>query len=114
MAEARSNASKIEAQRQNLSNQIGLQVTDAWLRLHTAGQQHAVALSAVSQAEESLRIVRNRYEAGLAPLTDLLDAETALLATRTHVSQALYQQNLALAGLELSTGRLDLTSPLFD
>jgi outer membrane protein TolC len=114
VAEARSNASKLEYQRQDLSNQIGLQVTDAWLRLRTAGQQHAVALSAVSQAEESLRIVKNRYEAGLAPLTDLLDAETTLLATRTHVSQALYQQNLALAGLELSTGRLDLTSPLFD
>ena len=114
MAEARTTASKIEAQRQNLANQIDLQVTDAWLRLRTAGQQHSVAVSAVAQAEESLRIVKNRYEAGLAPLTDLLNAETSLLATRTNVSQALYQQNLAFASLELSTGRLDLTSPLFN
>lgn len=114
VAEARTTASKIEAQRQNLANQIDLQVTDAWLRLRTAGQQHSVAVSAVAQAEESLRIVKNRYEAGLAPLTDLLNAETSLLATRTNVSQALYQQNLAFASLELSTGRLDLTSPLFN
>jgi outer membrane protein len=114
VAEARSNAAKLEAQRQNLGNQIGLQVTDAWLRLRTAEQQHQVALSAVTQAEESQRIVKNRYEAGLATLTDLLNAETALLATRTNVSQALYQYNLAFADVELSTGRLDLNSPLFD
>lgn len=114
VAEARSNAARLEAQRQNLANQVGLQVTDAWLRLRTAGQQHAVAVTAVTQAEESLRIVKNRYEAGLAPLIDLLNAETSLLATRTNVSQALYQQNLSLASLELATGRLDLTSPLFD
>ncbi|HNT99773.1 MAG TPA: TolC family protein [Acidobacteriota bacterium] len=113
VAEAEANTRARESQLRRLTQLIGLQVKDASLRMGTARQQHQVAAEAVAQADESLRIMKDRYEAGLATLTDLLNAETALTAARTSLSQAIYQYHLAHANLELAAGRLNLGSPLF-
>jgi len=113
VAEAEANTRARESQLRRLTQLIGLQVKDAYLRMSTARQQHQVAAEAVAQADESLRIMKDRYEAGMAPLTDLLNAETALTAARTSLSQAIYQYHLAHANLELAAGRLNLDSPLF-
>lgn len=112
-AEAESNLAALEAQLRHAKNQVSLHVKDAWLRLRTARELHKVALEAVGQAEESLRIVRDRYESGLAILTDLTQAETALLGARTNLSSAVYGFNVAVAGLELAAGRLGLDSQVF-
>ena len=42
-------------------------------------QRIEVAKAAVAEAEESLRITQNRYEAGMSNVTDLLRTETAVL-----------------------------------
>ncbi len=113
VAEAEAGIRARESQLRHLSNQIGLQVKDAFLRLGATRQQHRVAAEAVGHAEESLRIMKDRYEAGLATLTDLLNAETALTGARTNLSRAVYEHHLAYASLELAAGRLSLTSPIF-
>lgn len=114
VAEARANAGATEAQLENLRHQVAMQVKDAFLQLRTAQLQHAVAAAAVSQAEEALRIVKNRHEAGLAPLTDLLNSETALTGARTNLTQSMYQYDLAWASLELAAGTLSLESRIFE
>jgi outer membrane protein TolC len=57
-------------------------------------------------AEESLRIIKNRYEAGLAEVTELLRAETALLESRNRSLEAIRDQRLAAVTLEAARGKL--------
>lgn len=114
---ARLAASQLEAKRSSaLAEQqaaaIRLQVQQAWLDLDTALRQTEVTQQAVSQAEESLRIIKNRYESGLATVTDLLRAETMLTSTRANNLRAQLEQRTSAANLELQSGRLDRTSPL--
>jgi outer membrane protein TolC len=93
------------AQRQ-LASAVQLQVRKAWADLKGAEERIEVASAAVAMAEESLRIVKNRYEAGLATVTELLRNETALLETRTRRLAAVYDQRVAAAALELASGTL--------
>jgi len=113
VAEARASTAATEAQLRQVQNLIALQVREAYLRMQTARQQHQVAATAVGQAEEGLRIVKNRYEAGLATLTDLLDAETALTRARNNESGAVYGVNLARVNLALACGTLESDHPIF-
>ena len=57
-------------------------------------------------AEESLRITRNRYEAGLTTVTELLRNETAFTETKFRSLEAIYDQRVAAIVLELATGSL--------
>ncbi len=113
IAEERANLEKYRSQYEELKNNILLQVKDAYLKMRTAHQQYEVAFEAVKQAEESLRIVKNRYEVGLATVTDLLNAETSLTAARTNLSMATYNYNISYLNLELAAGILNENSPIF-
>lgn len=78
---------------------------------HAAAQQRlATTQSAITMAEESLRISQNRYSAGLLTVTELLRAETALRQTRTRHLAALGDQRIAAALLELALGALSANS----
>ena len=64
----------------------------------------------MTQAEESLRITQNRYEAGFNNVTDLLRTETALLEAQTRQLAAVHDQRIAAAALELAAGTLTADS----
>jgi len=113
VAEMRSKESELNNKFQNLTHMISLQIKDNYLKMRTASQQYEVAAGAVSSAEEGLKIMKNRYDAGLTTLTDLLNSETALTGSRTNLSMAAYQYNLAYANLELAAGVLNMNSQLF-
>ncbi len=97
-------AARAEQKRAESAARLG--VRRAYANWRAAEEQIDVAATAVSQAEESLRITRNRYEAGLATITDLLRNETATLETKTRRLEAIYQQRIAAAELELAAGTL--------
>lgn len=99
LARARALQSQAEAQ-------IRLQVRRAYADYQSAAERIQVAQAAVSMAEESLRITKNRYESGLANVTDLLRNETALLEARNRQLAAVYDQRMAAVGLELAAGTL--------
>lgn len=61
---------------------------------------------AVELAQKSLEIVRDRYENGLALVTELLDAETALTHSRLRRLAAERDLRVARASLDLAVGRL--------
>jgi outer membrane protein TolC len=94
--------------------QIRLQVRRAWADVRAAEQRIEVAQAAVSMAEESLRITRNRYENGLANVTDLLRTETALLEARNRQLAAVYDQRLAAVSLALAAGNLNENSTVLN
>ncbi len=107
IVEAQANHQRAVAQRERLANAIGLEVHDAFLAHQTARERVVVAREAVAQAEESLRIVQDRYDAGLTTIVELLDSETTLTAARTNLTRTLYDATVSQARLDLSLGRID-------
>lgn len=87
-----------------------LEIRRAHADLLSAVQRAAVAASMVEQAEESLRIVRDRYEAGLEDVTALLRSESALTSSRYLRLGSLYEQRVARAALEHAAGVLTADS----
>jgi outer membrane protein TolC len=68
----------------------------------------------VAEAEESLRITQNRYEAGISNVTDLLRTETAVLDARTRYLAAIHDQRIAATMLEMAAGRLSADSEVLN
>ena len=89
---------------------IRLQVKKAHADLAAAQERIGVTTAAVAQAEESLRITRNRYEVGMNTVTDLLRNETALLEVKTRRLAAIYDQRVAAAAVDLAAGVLSTES----
>ncbi len=83
------------------------EVHKSWLCLETKKQQIEVARKAVDQAEESLRIVENRYKTGLTIITELLDIETAVKQAQLELVQSLYDYQLAWVDHRYAAGLLD-------
>ncbi len=107
MVEAQASHQRATALRERMASAIALEVRDAFLALQTARERVAVAKDAVAHAEESLRIVQDRYDAGLTTIVELLDSETALTAARTNLTRTLYEATVGQARLELSLGTSD-------
>ena len=59
--------------------------------------------SGISQAEEALRILQNRYEQGLVNTTDVLQATTQLSQQKFGLAQAVFNKNVATAYLQFLT-----------
>lgn len=97
---------RAHADEQRVDSAVRLEVRRAWANLRAAVERIEVAKAAVAEAEESLRITQNRYEAGMSNVTDLLRNETAVLESRTRYLAAVHDQRLAAANLELAAGRL--------
>jgi outer membrane protein TolC len=104
LAEAQAHYYRTGALKERLANAIGLEVREASLALATARERADVARQAILHAEEALRIVRERYQAGLTTIVELLDSETALTAARTTLTRTLYDATVGQARLELSLG----------
>jgi outer membrane protein TolC len=97
-----------------LRSGIQLQVRQAYLDAQAAVQRAAAARDAVKQAAESLRIIQNRYQAGLVTITELLRAQSAEIDARTGYLAALYDWQVARAQLERAAGKLTAASSLLN
>lgn len=104
--------SKAEAARAMAEDNIRLDVRKAWLEHDASRQMLDVSRATVQQADDSLRMVRDRYEAGLATITDLLRAEDADRSSQTSYWQSVYRYVVSYAALELAAGDLTPQSPV--
>jgi len=87
LAEARDQATRRAIERTKVQTAARLDVHVALARLDAARASEAVGRDAVIQARESQRIIRDRYEAGLADVTSLLrSAEAVVQAEAQQVS----------------------------
>jgi outer membrane protein TolC len=105
--EALHQAAAARATERQLQSALSLQVRKARTDALAASERIAVTEATVAQAEESLRILRNRYSNGLANVTDILRADTALLDARTRRLAAIYDQRMAAISLEAAAGTLN-------
>jgi outer membrane protein TolC len=110
VAEAEHEAVRARAQARWVESGVRLEARKASLDLESAQQRIEVARAAVAMADESLRIVKNRYEAGLTEVTELLRSETALLEARTRELAAVHDQRIAAVALEAARGTLNAKS----
>lgn len=99
---------RADAQLDQYRQQVRMQVSQAHTTCATTQQSMETARVAVDQAQEALRIVRNRYEAGLATITDLLRAEDAEKQSQANYWRAAYGNTVAYAQLLFATGTLTL------
>jgi outer membrane protein len=106
VAESKSWLERAHADQHLMDSAVRLEVRRAWANLRAAEQRIEVAKAAVAEAEESLRITQNRYEAGMSNVTDLLRNETAVLESRTRFLAAVHDQRIAATMLDLAAGRL--------
>lgn len=106
LAESRARERQARALREQMASHVRLQVREAFLNLDAARQRLEVSRESAQQAAESLRILQDRYEAGLATITDVLRAETTHTATQRNFLNALFDYRISFAALELATGEL--------
>ncbi len=93
-------------QRAEAASVIALQVRQAWLEVAETRERVSVTVDAVGQAEENLRIARERYGAGLGTQTQLLEAETLRVQALTNRDNAVLDAGLARLRLARTTGAL--------
>ena len=75
-------------------------VEDGYRMIHTAE-------SGLRQAEENLRVMRNRYAAAMSPLTDLLDAQSQWQQAQSNLIEAQTQYMIYRTDYLRATGQLE-------
>jgi len=104
-AAVRAERERAEQLRRALIDGIRLEVLAARAERDAAGERLAVSASALEQAAEALRIVRERYAEGMALIVELIGAEAAETQARANDVRAQRDLALAEAGLDLVLGR---------
>jgi outer membrane protein len=83
---------------------ITLEVTQNYLNIKKSEERMTVAGQNVTQAEENYRVTDDKFKNGLALNSDLLDAEVALLQSKTDYIQSIVDYELAQAQLNKAIG----------
>ena len=107
VSEAQAALRQVQALRRQMQSQVALEVRQTYVQAASAFQRISVARQMVVQAEESLRIVANRYATGLLTIVDMLTAETTLQQARTTFAQTLHDYSVGKTNLRLAAGVLD-------
>jgi len=93
-----------EARRLEAERQARFQLEEAQLRASEARANLATARAALAEADESLRLLQDRYSAGLVELSELLATQTSLDRARLDTVEAESRLALALGNIRLQGG----------
>ncbi|MGH8018392.1 MAG: TolC family protein [Opitutaceae bacterium] len=99
VAQARARLQQARLELDETSLAIDAEVRRAFLDYGEAREILIASQKGVTQAEESVRLARSRFDAGAATQLDVLQAQVALTETRTNEALALHDANVALARL---------------
>ncbi|WP_310424857.1 TolC family protein [Chamaesiphon sp. VAR_48_metabat_135_sub] len=107
-AGARSNREKVnqeiyENQFTTTRNQIRFEVEQAYYSLGSSKKNIATSTQSLKQAEESLKLARLRFQAGVGTQTDVIQAQTELAKARGNRITAILNYNRALSTLRTAT-----------
>jgi outer membrane protein len=105
LAEARDLAARRAIEKGKAETMARLDVHIAIARLDAARASEAVGRAAVDQAQESRRIIRDRYESGLTDAASLLRAAEAVQQADTQQITARVNVLTATAALQRATGK---------
>ena len=89
-----------ETQFTNQRNQIRFAVEQAFFQLESNKRNISTATKEVELAQESLRLARLRFQAGVGTQTDVIDAQTQLTAARGNLLSSIIQYNQSYVDLQ--------------
>ncbi len=93
-----------QAALRKLALQIRLDVETALLNVSSTRQRALAMQKAIEQSKESFRIEEQKYDVGKGTITDVLDAQAAMLDAETNYYKVVADYNIALAQLGLAVG----------
>jgi len=96
----------LERERRDVESSIALDVRRAWLTRDETEQRIAVTERALEQAEENLRVARDRYRNGEGTNSEVLDAEMLRTMSLDNFNAARYDAALARYRLAYAVGLL--------
>jgi outer membrane protein TolC len=106
MTEARHASVRAAAERERVQRRIEVDVRGALAQLAAARAREEAGRAALTQARESQRIIRDRYESGLATVTDVLRAAESALEAESRATTAEMDVILEAVALDRALGRL--------
>jgi outer membrane protein TolC len=106
MTEAGHAQTRAAAERERVERRIEVEVRAALAQVAAARAREEAGRTALTQARESQRIIRDRYEAGLATVTDILRAAEATLDAESRATAAEMDVILQTVALDRAIGRL--------
>lgn len=111
--QARTDIAIAETRFANQRDRVRLEVEQAFYQLNANAQNIQTSSFALAQAEESLRLARLRFQAGVGTQTDVITQQTQLTRARGNRLTAILDYNRALASLQRAISNLP-NSNLFD
>lgn len=89
-----------ELEKSKLSDQINLELSNAWVNLTESLKKVVIVSSSLDIAHDNLTLNTFSYNEGKLPVIDVLSAQVTWLQAYTNVVSAYYQYKVALAGYE--------------
>jgi len=111
--QAKSAVAAADYNEQDISQQIALELRQAYLDLQNAQERRQSTDKDVEQAKEALRLAQVRYQAGVSTAVEVIDAEAAFAQSRSNQVNARFDYQLSQAQLNYALGRplISETSP---
>jgi outer membrane protein TolC len=110
--QAKAKLAEVQANEDYLSDQVRLEINQAYEAYISAEKKIDVSHVAIEQAQENYKITKNKYENSLVTVTDLLDANVALLQAQIALelakADALVAYNTLLEKAGVLTGTLNI------
>ena len=103
--EAKANVEASQARVRDTELQIWQNVEQSYLNLGESEERIGAAQKAVESAGENYQLARGRFDAGVANIIELTDAQLALTQAQSDEAQALADYRIAIARLERALGR---------
>ena len=104
LGEAQAIHRNLQAQEENLHQQVTLEVNQGLLNLRRAEESIRVNEQTVIQAQENLDLAEGRYAAGVGNIIEVTDSQLAFTLAQANNIKALYDYKTALAELEKAVG----------
>lgn len=107
LARAKTEVSREEAEVRQLLLKVRQEVWTACSKIKETYEAVQATKVTVNHAQESMRLAKERYEAGAGTVTDLLDSQTALARAQANQVEAEWDYHTAQAVFKRSTGSLE-------
>ncbi len=112
--QARERVEQLKVRRQDLGEQVRLEVQTAYLAVQETGERIRVTERSVAQGEENLRLNQERYREQVGTATEVVDAVTLLTRARVNFFNARYDHQLAKAQFLWAVGAINDLLPQGD
>ncbi|MFP3866731.1 MAG: TolC family protein [Desulfobacteraceae bacterium] len=107
VTQAQQRVQQLLVQKQDLAQQVRLEVQTAYLGLKETAERIGVTKDAVSQGEENLRLNQERYREQVGTATEVIDAQTLLTGARVNYFNAIFDHQIAKAQMLRAMGRIN-------